>query len=542
MIRHIIERVKQLIGQLISWLKKWQVWVSILFLLFLVVLVGLIRNTSFDWRPYNNEFQEARDPTLWDFLELFIIPIILTVGGLLYEGISRKRERDREKEERVLEKERRNLEDRRNQEEAERRDKLRESTDRERYQHANLSEFMDRIEALYGSKGERLFDVDEPTRATARARIKHVLHQADMKRKQYVIDFLLDSKLALVTDERDKKHSLLEGFSLEETDFCGLKMNRFDLTGVNLEGSRFELSPDLNGVEMPADLSGACLSTANISKVNFSGALLSDANLSGVRTNAEPNESKENQTFFSHSQMEQCDLSHAQLWNVQFDNVTLIKAKFYATYLHKCTITGESNLSNVLFGGENDKQRTRIERSNFLNSNLSQVKFMSCDIVDCTIDKCDLSQATFFRATLSNTNLHTSNINSSTDFSSASLEKVVLPTGDLSGISFENAQLTDISFEDVDLTGANFAGATLRKVSFLGCNLAEVDFTDIIVEGCICVDRDLECVKWHEDELSSFSELGNMLRQRAKQQEQQEDDIFDGLVTDVILSNTVPPT
>lgn len=58
---------------------------------------------------------------------------------------------------------------------------------------------------------------------------------------------------------------------------------------------------------MPADLSGACLSTANISKVNFSGAL-SDANLDEV-IKAEPNESKENQTVFSHSQMERCDLS-----------------------------------------------------------------------------------------------------------------------------------------------------------------------------------------------------------------------------------------
>lgn len=110
----------------------------------------------------------------------------------------------------------------------------------------------------------------------------------------------------------------------------------------------------------------------------------------------------------------------------------------------------------------------------------------------------------------------------------AHLEKVILSSGNLSGISFENSQLIDISFKDVDLTGANFAGATLQKVSFLGCNLAEVDFTNVIVEGFICVDKDLDCVKWHEDKLSSFSELGNLLKQRTEQQQQEEDDIFDG--------------
>ncbi len=552
MIHRITVWVKRVVRRLLNWLKKWQVWGTILLLLISVILVVLIQRTSFDWRPYDSSAQNVRNPTLWDFLELFIVPIILTLGGLLYERISSQREQKRQKEERELEQKRQNLEEQKNRAEIESREKLREITERERYQRVNLREFMDRIEARYASKGERLFDVDEPARATARARVKHVLHQADLKRKQHVIDFLLDSKLTLVTDERDAKHCLLEGFSLKQTDFCGLKMRRFDLTDVNLEGSRFEMAPDL---------SGACLSNANVSRVNFSGALLSDANLSGVHTNVEPNASKKNQTFFSHSQMERCDLSHTQLWNVQFDNATLIEAKLYAAYLHKCTIAGESNLSQVMFGGENEEQeqRTRIEQTNFINSNLSQVKFMSCDIVNCTIDRCDLTQAAFFNAWLSNVDLRTSYIDSSTDFSNASLEKVTLPTGELSGISFKNAQLTDISFEDIDFTDANFAGAALRNVSFLGCNLAEVDFTEahfekctfentnlhkanfteITVEGFICVDKDLECVKWLEDELSSFAELGGLLRQRV---EQQEDTIFDSLVIDAILSNTIPPT
>ncbi len=531
MIRRITEWLKRVVGHLISWLKKWQVWAFVLLLLFIAVLVVFIRNTSFDWRPYDSSTQNVRNPTLWDFLELFIIPTFLVLGGFALDRVNRQRERERQK-----------LEAEKNQKEVAHREKLKEDIERERYQRINLREFMDRIESLYTGKGEELFNINEPARVTARARIKHVLHQADMKRKQHVIDFLLDSSLALVTHGQDKKCSLLEGFSLEQTDFCGLKMRGIDLTHVNLKGAHFENS---------SDLSDACLLNANVSGTNFSETLLSDANLSRVHANVESNENRENQTFFSHSQMERCDLSHAELWNVQFDNVTLIEAKFHAAYLHKCTIAEESNLSNAIFGEENDAQkRTRIERTNFSNSNLSQVKFISCDIVNCTIDRCSLSQATFFNARLFDVNLCTSHIDGSVDFSNASLENVVLPTGNLSGISFKNAQLIGISFEDVDLTGADFAGAILQKVSFQSCNLAEADFTEtyfgsmcsfedtslykanftkITVEDYICVDRDLECVKWHADELSSFTELG--IKQRT-----QKDDIFDGLMIDETLS------
>ncbi|MCO5188119.1 MAG: pentapeptide repeat-containing protein [Anaerolineae bacterium] len=516
-----------------------------------------------DWQLYNDNTQKLRKPIFWDFFELLIVPAALLLAGLFLEFVTQRRqkheeqlERQRQKHEEQLERQRQkheeHLEYQRLQQEkeseraiVERHRKAREALEQEQSQRVSLRDFMDRIEFLYMSSGEHLFEVDEPARATARARIKHMLYQVDSLRKQRVVDFLLDSKLALVSNDEERA-SVLKGLSLKQIDLCGLSMRGIDLAEVDLESAKFEGEEDSQNPDVVkhCNLQGANLSNANLSGVRFSRALLESCDFSQVQANVESIERENSLTWFVHSRMHECDFSFSNLWHVQFKNTILIGAKFYGTTFQECSIQ-DSDLTDAVFDSS-DKVKPRIARTEFSNSVLAKLRFEACEVSDVIFQSCELSQAKFTSSELSDVDFSTSTIDGSSDFGLTSLQRIKFPTGKpLRGITFEKAELTDIVFEDVDLTGANFRQSSLKHVSFKHCELSAVDFSqaeifegvtfentelldanfaEIVFHTCICSDRDLVQVKWDDEKIIGFEDLHNRMmswREEQKQREQE---------------------
>jgi hypothetical protein len=167
--------------------------------------------------------------TLWDWLQLLIIPLALAVVALVFQLANTRTERQIAKE-------------RYEQDQQIALDK----------QHEDLLQaYLDRISELLLKESLRTSPSEE-VRNVARVRTITVLTQLDARRISYVFAFLREAGLMSTTSDSSV-------VSLKDADLRAVKWSQADLSGANF--SR-------------ADLSGA-----NLSGANLSYAFLIDANL-----------------------------------------------------------------------------------------------------------------------------------------------------------------------------------------------------------------------------------------------------------------------
>lgn len=177
--------------------------------------------------------------TLWDWMQLLIIPVVLAVGGLVYN-------------------------------------RLRDQTDHQiasdNQQEAALQGYLDRISELLLKEHLRESEPNAEVRSVARARTFNVLRGLDAVRRRSILRFLYESGLI----RTDIKNGILDlsGLSLYKLSLHA-DMRSIDLSGVNLRKT------NLSGANLcGADLSKTVLEEANLSEADLSEANLSDANLS----------------------------------------------------------------------------------------------------------------------------------------------------------------------------------------------------------------------------------------------------------------------
>jgi uncharacterized protein YjbI with pentapeptide repeats len=186
---------------------------------------------------------KPKQRTFWDWLDLLIVPVVLALGGYLFNR----------------------SENRRTQEIADQHAKTDRAIAERRIQDDTLQAYLDHM-------GQLLLDKDNPLRQSgerdevrtlALARTLTVLRRLDGERNGRVLQFLHDSYLVT------RDHPILS--------FAGANLRADDLSEANL------LEADLSGAKlMRADLRGAILIGANLRAAILRGALLSHAILSGV--------------------------------------------------------------------------------------------------------------------------------------------------------------------------------------------------------------------------------------------------------------------
>jgi hypothetical protein len=200
--------------------------------------------------------------TLWDWMELLIIPLVLAIGAFFLQ-----------RSERAVEREAADIRARREQEEENRRARLEHELATDRQQEGALQAYLDRMAELL-LKEKLLEGKDEKVLNVARVRTLTVMRGLNCTRNAIVLRFLLDIGLAGNMESNLFVNANLEGVDLE----------RVNLSLTNLENAKLK-SANLKGANLKdADLHGADLTDASLREANLTGANVSSEQLKTVYT------------------------------------------------------------------------------------------------------------------------------------------------------------------------------------------------------------------------------------------------------------------
>ena len=247
-------------------------------------------------KPDNQEIQPRK--TLWDWLQLFIVPLALAAIGLWFSAQQDTRQQQLEEQ---------------------------------RAQNAALQAYLDQMSQLMLQGDLRSSDKDSEVRTLARARTQTVLGQLDSDRKASVVQFLYEASLI------NKEHPVV---SLSTSAFvpAGAPKKRVNvgLRGADLRGA------DLRGADLSeADLSEAKLSGANLSDVNLSNAQLIDANLSWASlSDADLSDAELPEANLNVAILNDANLNGAILNNANLSEAVLPGAKLRSAYLYNADLRG----------------------------------------------------------------------------------------------------------------------------------------------------------------------------------------------------------
>lgn len=240
---------------------KWVLWASLIFILL------VISAYSFEWTGFLGK-------TPWDWLDLLIVPAIITVGAYLLD--QRQRQRELEIQNRIREQE--------------------QESENQREQDRSLQNYLYEVGQLLLDRGLRESENDSEIRTLARAYTLATLAELGPEGKRSVLRFLRDARL--ITKERpvvsldgaDLSHMVLlntnlNGAFLDDADLKGASLNAWRISGVQItSGEGFQEWQSVSAASLVrARLKGANLMFASLQEVDLEGADMRGADLTLAR-------------------------------------------------------------------------------------------------------------------------------------------------------------------------------------------------------------------------------------------------------------------
>jgi uncharacterized protein YjbI with pentapeptide repeats len=222
-------------------------------------------------RPLRSKAWTLREfggKTVWDWLQLLIVPLALVLVTLAFTW--QQDNRQQEIQQQSAERERK-LEDQRA--------RAAQELEEQRGQDVLLQAYLDQMSQLLLEKDLRNAEEGSEARTLARARTLAVMQRLDADRNQTIARFLTESKL-IETDETTI--GLLKGAGLEEANLERVDLTRADLSGADLSDADLSDADLLDADLRDAILRGATLRNANFAYADLTGANLSGADLSGA--------------------------------------------------------------------------------------------------------------------------------------------------------------------------------------------------------------------------------------------------------------------
>ena len=178
-----------------------------------ILLAAILVGYKVPWTGFGEYVKpsEKHQPakTLWDWMQLFLIPAVLVIGAAWFnqrrEKLAREMEDRRRDEERAIEGDRR-------------REDL-------------LQNYLDRMAELMLKEGLRTSKPEDEVRAVTRARTLTVLRGLDGGRKGTLLRFLWESKLI-------EHQAVIDKADLRGADLCGVQLRGAQLSDVHLREAR----------------------------------------------------------------------------------------------------------------------------------------------------------------------------------------------------------------------------------------------------------------------------------------------------------------
>lgn len=216
--------------------------------------------------------------TLWDWLNLLIVPAVLAISSILINSSIQKAERQRIANQTKLE---RQIAE----------DQIRENA---------LETYLDKMSILLMERNLRSSAENDESRAVARARTLTILRRLDGNKRSIVLRFLKESNLINSSD-------VILDLQGAQFDECSLEM--IDLEGCCIEGSSFKKAFLKQCLLSNSNLSDVDFSYADLSQVDFRKSLLFRANLTGAN--------------LTHSDLRDTDLRFTDLHNACLKDANL---------------------------------------------------------------------------------------------------------------------------------------------------------------------------------------------------------------------------
>ncbi len=345
-------------------------------LLGIAVLVALIGGYFFhwNWTGYPNK-------TLWDWLQLLIIPMVLAVGGYLFTYMTSKNE----------------------QKTTQSRDQTERDIALDNQREVALKEYIDKISELLLEKKLRKSEEDDEVRKIARIRTLTVVSHLDKERKRRAIQFLYESGLI----DKDKRIIDLRRANLNEANLVRADLSGADLSGASLAGAVL-MKANLNGANLcKTDLRYAFLVQANLREANLCEAALSEVELSAADLReASLKGARLSRANLSNTTRRE-NVSKALVTSILFAGgafvyETLTEYGLVTVSAHSKSFGG--NLVMTFRNGANlsgaDLSGAELDRADLSGADLSGANLSEADLSGATITQPQLDQAKSLKGTI----------------------------------------------------------------------------------------------------------------------------------------------
>jgi uncharacterized protein YjbI with pentapeptide repeats len=301
--------------------------------------------------PYTDSIGEPQPAkTLWDWMDLLIIPILLGLIGFGLQGI----ERGKADEQAQVERERTEK-----QAETER-----EIAADNRCEQA-MQTYFDRMDELLLEKGLGGENPNDEVKAVARNRTLSVLRRLDPDRKGQVVKFLSESGLILGS-------KTVGDYGFVEFFESSVDLRDADISEANLQG---------------ASLSGANLQGTMLAKANLVGATLTEV----IFRNAYLKN-----TNLENAYLRNAFLDHAQFEGAKLENATLFDADLQVANLENADLRGAqlqgANLTKAFLNGA-DLTGAHLGRADLTSAELKTADLTRAILEDAILDSADFTGA-----------------------------------------------------------------------------------------------------------------------------------------------------
>ena len=325
--------------------------------------------------PYDEKVAGPRAKTLWEWMELLIVPIALAIGVWWLNKSEKDTERDIAKQ----------------------RDATERELAAERQWQATLEAYFDRMANLLLNDGLRSSQSEE-ARIIARTRTLAVLRNLDRVRKGHVLRFLYESGLlkqgnsVVDLDDTDLVEAVLRDAKMPEVDLSNAHLDKSDLSRADLTRA------NLRGTH----LVGASLKSANLTRAILTGADLSGADLREAQLdeadlgNANLNKADLEYASFSEANLLRADLEEANLTNANFHGARLLGARLRGAW-----VSGDRG---VHLASANLMGAVLVD-ANLTRAYLREADLRGANLLGATLAGADLSEANLYDTSLDSSQL-----------------------------------------------------------------------------------------------------------------------------------------
>ncbi len=329
-------------------IKRKLVQILLIIVIISLLIIAIIQGYRFPWTGFSGISSKSvgiQNPkTLWDWMELLIIPCLLGFLAYLFTNSQKSRELS------VAQ--------------INKRDKA-------------LQQYFDYMTILLINEDAFTDERIEVTKRIARATTLAVLEILDGKQKGHVLRFLIEAELI----QKGNQFINLRRANLEDLELDPGSYNNCNLNGANLDRASLAwchfCDSDMTGITMQ----NADLESTDFYNVDLDYALLNNSDL----YHANLRKAHLIKVDFQRANLQYADLTDAVIRTANFCNANLQFAKINKAYLRFANLSF-ANLKNADLS-ETDLVETNFYGANLRNANLSRADLTGSNIAKSQVHK-----------------------------------------------------------------------------------------------------------------------------------------------------------